>query len=265
VAIGRDRIDGRLHDRVAIVTGGTSGIGHATAIALAREGAHVVIVARTASRIVETIAALERSTPAAGTFAGVPADVTVEEDMTAMAERTLARFGRIDVLVACAGIGRPPDADGVIARPVAKLSSGEWDAVIDTNLKGTFLSNRAVLRSMIARRRGDIINVASARGAVRGQAFAAAYCASKFGVVGLSQALAEELAAYAIRVQVLLPDVTRTQLLERSTLSSRLGPLLPVERVAAAIVTMLTLPGDTVLREAVVAPMHARLYERIRT
>jgi len=104
-----------------------------------------------------------------------------------------------------------------------------------------------VLPTMMSKRSGIIVNIASAVGGTSGQPFAAAYCASKFGVLGLSESLAEEVAQYGIKVEVLFPDVTETPLLQNSMLERRLGPLLPVDRVADLILFVLMLPGDTVL------------------
>jgi 3-oxoacyl-[acyl-carrier protein] reductase len=253
-----------LRGRVVIVTGGSSGIGHATSLALAACGCHVVIVARDLARLARTAEEARQRSPVGNEAVPVRADVTSDADVQRMATDTVARFGRIDALVACAGVGGGTDTAHTIARPVVKLATGEWDRVIGVNLTGTYLTNRAVLPAMIAVHRGDIINVSSARGAARGQAFAAAYCASKRAVVGMSQALAREVAPLGVRVQVLLPDVTRTPLLERTTITARLGALLAPERVATTIVTMLALPEDTVLDEALVAP-HAQSNAAWRT
>jgi 3-oxoacyl-[acyl-carrier protein] reductase len=138
--------------------------------------------------------------------------------------------------------------------PVAQMPTGEWEAVIDTNLKGTFLSNRAVLRPMIRQRSGTIVNISSSPGGYQGQAFASAYCASKFGVAALSAALAEEVTGFGVRIQVLFPDAIDTPLLEKTTLSARLGTPLPPARVADLIVYMIALPEDTALLDPVILP-----------
>jgi NAD(P)-dependent dehydrogenase (short-subunit alcohol dehydrogenase family) len=130
--------------------------------------------------------------------------------------------------------------------------------MIDTNLKGVFLSNRAVLGPMIARRRGQIINISSARGAVSGQPYGAAYCASKFGLMGLTEALAEEVRGAGIRVQTLLPDAVDTPLLDGTALAAGPGDALPASTVAGFIITMLTLPDDTILVNPLIAPLRAR-------
>ncbi len=237
---------GRLAGRVAIVTGGSGGIGRATCVALAREGARVVLVGRDPTRLQHALAEIGRQAPGAPPL-GLSLDVGREADMDTMARQTVERFGRIDILVACAGIARSPGSPTALPRSLAQLTSREWDDVVTTNLTGTFLSNRAVLPAMTRQRSGTIVNVASSPAGVAGQPFAAAYCASKFAVVGLSEALAEEVAEDGIRVEVLFPDLVDTPLVRDTTLAARLGPSLPAERVAEVVVYLVTLPEDTVL------------------
>src|SRR5262249_28208833 len=132
-----------LAGQVAVVTGAGSGFGRATCLALADAGAHVVAVGRTADRLEATVALLGRHTDRHRTRAyALSLDVQSEADMRQMAERALDWFGRIDILVCSAGIVRPP---GARLRPLAQTPTGHFDAVIATNLKGIFLSNRAVL------------------------------------------------------------------------------------------------------------------------
>jgi NAD(P)-dependent dehydrogenase (short-subunit alcohol dehydrogenase family) len=246
-------LDDSAELRVAIVTGGSSGIGRATCRALAADGFRVVVVGRDADRVAGTLGEI---TPRGGPaiHLGLTLDTRSEHDMSEMARGTLARFGQIDVLVCCAGIGKSPGSSRLVPFPVAGTPIEEWDAILDTNLKGTFLSNRAVLPTMIRRGTGEIINVSSSPGGRRGQPFAAAYCASKFGVVGLSEALAREVAPHGVRVQVVLPDATDTPLLHNTLLPERLGPPIPADRVAAFIAYLVALPGDGLLVGPVIAP-----------
>jgi NAD(P)-dependent dehydrogenase (short-subunit alcohol dehydrogenase family) len=244
----------RLEGQVAIVTGGSAGIGRATCLALAREGAHVVVFGRNADRLAETVALLAAAErPPAARSLALRLDVRSAADMEEMAARTLAEFGRIDVLVSSAGILR---ASGAAMRPAASLPLADWDEVLDTNLRGTFLSNRAVLPAMLAQRAGNIVNLSSIAGRA-GMAFDAPYSASKFGVVGLSEALAEEVRPHGVRVQVLLPGPFQTELLHRrwSGAEAPPGTFPPASRVADLIVHLVTMPPDTRLVAPVFQPM----------
>jgi NAD(P)-dependent dehydrogenase (short-subunit alcohol dehydrogenase family) len=245
---------GRLGGRVAIVTGGAGGLGKATCLALAAEGAHVVMVDRPGEALERAWTELEavRGRPEpAGLALGL--DVTREADMTRMATETAERLGRIDLLVTCAGILRAP---GTLPKPVADTTPEEWQVVLDVNLTGVFLSNRAVLPTMIAQRDGLIINVSSTSGR-QGRAHDGPYCASKFGVAGLSEALAEEARPRGVKVQAIFPDAVDTPLWDQN------GPIkpehaLPPERVADLIVYMATLPADTLLVAPAIAPFRTR-------
>jgi NAD(P)-dependent dehydrogenase (short-subunit alcohol dehydrogenase family) len=235
-----------LDGRVAVITGGGGGIGCATAVALAGAGARVVLVGRSAERL---LAAAGSVRAAAGGDAPLtlPLDVGEEDDMAAMAAATLARFGRIDLLVCCAGIALGAGRRGRIPYPVAQLAADEWDEVLRTNLRGTFLANRAVLPAMAAAGRGSIVNLSSSPGGIRGQPFAAAYCASKFAVAGLTESLADEARAEGVRVHVLYPELVDTPLVRDTTLAARFGAPLPPERVAALVLFLAALPEDATL------------------
>jgi 3-oxoacyl-[acyl-carrier protein] reductase len=233
---------GRLQGQVAIITGGSAGIGRATSLALAREGARVSIVGRNWPRIAETVAELEGTTQRTD-FMGLALDVCREQESEEMVQKTLDRFGRVDILVTCAGILR---ARGSSLKTLRDMSVEEWDEVLETNLKGVFLTNRAVLPQMMHQHRGDIINLSSTSGR-KGLAYDSAYCASKFGVIGLSEALAEEAREYGIRVQVVLPGAIDTPMWGQNGPLPRPPELLPTARVADLIVCMLTLAKDVIL------------------
>jgi 3-oxoacyl-[acyl-carrier protein] reductase len=243
----------RLKGQTAIVTGGVGGIGRATCIALAREGANIVVVDLDAERVGEVVAESQGQGRGAEAL-GLTLDVRNEQDMEDMARQTLTRFGSIDVLVTCAGKLRA--GDGTL-KPLAQLRTAEWDEVLDTNLKGVFLSNRAVLPTMITQRRGSIVNISSVAGR-QGRAHDSAYCASKFGVIGLSEALAEEVRQYGVKVQVVLPDAVDTPMWDQNGPVPRPGNTLPPTRVADFIIYLLSLPADTVLLDPVIAPFRAR-------
>jgi NAD(P)-dependent dehydrogenase (short-subunit alcohol dehydrogenase family) len=236
----------RLDGGVAVVTGGSGGIGQAVCLALAGAGMHVVVVARDADRVGAVVAKLERA--GAPPALGLTLDVRREAEMAELAERTLERYGRIDVLAACAGVGRGGGVVRGVPPAVAQLTSDEWDDVIATNLRGTFLSSRAVLPDMIRRGRGDIVCVSSAPAGIRGQPFAAAYCASKFGVNAFAEALAREVRQFGVRVHLLFPGLVRTPLTTGTNLASRFGAPLAPEQVASVIRYLIGLPRDVMLQ-----------------
>jgi 3-oxoacyl-[acyl-carrier protein] reductase len=248
---------GLLEGQVAIVTGGGSGIGRAACSALAREGARLVVVDVDQIHVRETLHEIHGQTrhpEASERVIGLTLDVRRERDMEEMVRQTVARFGQIDILITSAGILR---AKGSGPKLVAEMPTAEWDEVIDTNLKGTFLSNHAVLPNMIRQRRGQIVNMSSTSGR-QGRAYDSAYCASKFGVIGLTEALAQEVLQYNIRVQVILPDAVDTPLWHQNGPIPRPAGALPVSRVADLIVYLLTLPEDCLLVNPVIAPFRTR-------
>ncbi len=238
-----------LSARVAIVTGGSAGIGLESAITLARLGASVLMVGRSAPRLEAAVGNVSHSVPDAA-VTGMALDVRCEGDMSTMAEQALERYSRIDVLVAAAGILR---VGGAIAMLVDTPSSA-WDELIDINLTGTFLSNRAVLPAMLEQGFGQIINVSSTSGR-RGYAFDTAYCASKFGVIGLTEALAQEVRHRGIRVNAVLPGAIETDMWDQNGPIPKPEHVLPVQRVAELIGFLATLPVDTMCPETIIEPM----------
>lgn len=183
-----------MKDQIAVVTGGGQGLGQAICRRLAEAGAYVAVVDRNADAARATALELER-------FGGRPAlaveaDVTVEEHVKTMVAQTLATWGRIDLLVANAGI--------VIAGQVTELNSADFRRVLDVNLTGYFLCARHVAPVMKAQRRGVIVQINSISGK-RGSFGNGAYCVSKAAGIGLTQSLALELAEYGIRVNAICP------------------------------------------------------------
>ncbi len=243
-----------LKDKVVVVTGGTGGIGMAVCEACAAEGASVVVVDLNQDRIDSAVSRLNEAAPCSKGHLGLKVDVSSETDCVHMAQATLERFGRIDALVASAGILR---LRGTSPKPIVDVTLEEWDQVIDVNLKGVFLTNRAVLPAMIQQRGGCIINVSSVQGLL-GRANDGVYCASKFGVIGLSQAIAEEVKSYGIKVQAIMPHAVDTPMWDQNGPIPRPSFALPPERVAELILFMLAQPEDTVLMGTVIAPLGAR-------
>ena len=191
----------RLNNKVALITGGSSGIGEATALLFAQEGAEVAITGRNRHRgttVVERI----KEVGSEATF--LQADVSIAGDCRRVIDETVAAFGRLDILFNNAGVFYPHTA--------IECSEKEWDEQIDTNLKGTFLMSKFALPVMIAQGRGVIINNASGWGIVGGD-HAVAYCASKGGVVLMTKAMAIDHGAKGIRVNCICPGDVETPML----------------------------------------------------
>lgn len=242
--------------RTVIVTGASGGIGSATCRALLASGANVVLVDWSADSLA-TISG-ELSAVDGDRVLALRLDVSSEEDMAAMAQQTLDRFGRIDALVAAAGILRTSGQP----RQIADTGYDEWRKIIDVNLSGTFLSNRAVLPAMTAQGEGDIINVSSTSGK-QGRAFDGPYSASKFGIVGLSESLAAEVQRQGIRVQTVLPDAVETKLWDQSgTAAMKPRDMLAPERVGEFILYLMALPRDMFILNGVVEPLRSRVRRR---
>src|SRR5260221_6934546 len=179
-----------LNGQLALVTGASSGLGRATALALAQAGAEIVLLARSADDLEQVTAELG-SRGRRGI--ALPGDLADEHYILNAVQRTIEVFGRIDILVNAAGI----DVPGAVSH----LATSDWDTVVDVNLRAPFLLAKAVFPHMRQARRGTIINISSVAGK-RGWANAAAYCASKFGLTGFTQGLASQGKADGIRVVI---------------------------------------------------------------
>jgi len=190
--------DRRFADRVAVVTGGAKGIGRTIASRLACGGAKIVVSGRDEAALEKACTEI-RST--GGEAIWVQADVSKSGDADALCARTLEAFGRADILVNNAGVTR----DNLVMR----LSEEDWDQVIDTNLKGSFLCIRAFTRPMMKQRWGRIVNLSSVVGLI-GNPGQANYVASKAGLVGLTKAVAKELASRHITVNAVAPGFIDT-------------------------------------------------------
>jgi NAD(P)-dependent dehydrogenase (short-subunit alcohol dehydrogenase family) len=188
----------RFAGKVALITGGTSGIGAATAVLFAEEGASVVITGRDADRGAAVVATI---VDAGGHARFVPADVRLAEDCRRSVEATVDAFGRIDVLFNNAGV--------YVANDTLGCSEDEWDAQVDTSLKGAFLMSKFALPHMIAQGSGSIVHCASGWGLVGGPR-AVAYCAAKGGMVVMTKAMALDHGPQGIRVNAVCPGDTET-------------------------------------------------------
>ncbi len=193
--------DKRLFGKVALITGGSRGIGKALAAAYAREGARVFICARNQRSIDQAVTEIRNR---GGEIHGVAGDVGRGEDVRRIVRGAADRFGTIDILVNNASLLGP-------RVPITDYPPSAWEEVVRVNLTGVFLMTQEVLRLMVPRRSGVIINISSGVGRV-GKASWGAYAASKFAVEGFTQVLAEELKGIGIRVNAVNPGATRTEM-----------------------------------------------------
>ena len=213
-----------LEGETAIVTGGGRGIGRAVALTLARAGAAVTVVSRSADEIGRTVAEIEAE---GGKALAIAADVTSKASVDGLVARTREATGRLDIVVNNAGV--------FVWKELGKLEEAEWDRILDTNLKASYLLVHAALPALVASGRGRILNVSSIHGTV-GDANVVAHCAAKFGLVGLTKALAAELRAVNVTVNALCPGSTDNKSRELSG-RPRVSPLkekLDAHDVAAA-------------------------------
>ena len=229
-------MDGRLNGKIAVVTGGGSGIGQATALAFAREGAKVVVADVLVEGSEETVKRIKNS---GGEAIVVKTNVAEEADVEAMIKQAVATYGRIDCAFNNAGIAGP-------AAKTADHKKSQWDRVLAINLTGVWLCMKYEIEQMLNQGGGTIVNTASVAGLV-GFRYGPAYVAAKHGVVGLTKTAALEYAKANIRVNAVCPGVIRTPMFERGrqvdprieeTMSTRepIGRLGTPEEIAEAVV-----------------------------
>jgi NAD(P)-dependent dehydrogenase (short-subunit alcohol dehydrogenase family) len=194
--------------KVALITGGSAGLGAAAALKFASEGAKVVIAARRADQSAAVVKQIE----ALGTEAHfVQTDVSKAADVKAMVAATLARFGRLDYAVNNAGISPP------LRTPVADVEEEQWDALMNVNLKGVWLCMKYEIPAMLAQGAGAIVNVSSIYGLIPSEIGHAPYCTSKHGVIGLSKTAAIDYGQTGLRINVVAPGFTRSEMVNPDT------------------------------------------------
>jgi NADP-dependent 3-hydroxy acid dehydrogenase YdfG len=240
-----------LAGQVALVTGASSDLGRATALALAQAGADLVLLARSADDLQRVVTELTPIGRRAGDF---PADVAHKDDIVSTVTQAIETFGHIDILVNAAGTDVPG--------PIAQLATSDWDYVLDVNLRAPFLLAKAVFPYMSQEKRGTSITISSVAGK-GGWANASAYCASKFGLTGFTLALEASGKAYGIRACVLYPGGMATHWgawssTQRVASGEELPPVtkaLPPAEVASLIVWIAAAPPELVLNEAIISPL----------
>jgi 3-oxoacyl-[acyl-carrier protein] reductase len=242
-----------MQNQVAIITGASSGIGRATALALGERGVRMALLARSEKKLAE--AAEEARQRGASEVSHFVCDVRDETAVNQALAATLERYGQIDMLINSAGLSLNGEVDG--------YALDDWRTVLDTNLTGTFLTCRAVLPAMKRQGGGQIINLSSGAGR-NGIKQMAAYCAAKFGVIGFTESLALEVRHHNIRVSVLLPgsvatDFSRVARREVESGLREIGYSMTAEEVARVIVAMLEQPPQAWLSEVVLRPLNLEL------
>ena len=233
---------GTLDGKVAVVTGGSKGIGKAIAFGLAAAGAKVVLAARTRETLEQVTADLRESGAEA---LAVPTDVADASDVGRLVERTLNVYQSFDILVNNAGIGR----FGMIVDFVPD----DWDMVIDSNLKAIYLCTKSALSPMLAQGSGQIINVLSIAAKVPFEA-SSAYCAAKAGALAFTKVLASEVRQQNIRVTAVLPGSVHTPFWAEIPQHPDFEQMLKPEHVASTVVSVCQQPLGMVTEEVVVMP-----------
>lgn len=221
----------KLDGKVAIVTGGSSGIGRATAVAFAKEGAKVVVAARRTPEGEETV---RQAKEAGGEALFVQADVTKAADIEALVNKTLETYGRLDCAFNNAGSGK--------ANPLTEMSESDWDFDLAVNLKAVWLCMKSEIPAMLKTGAGAIVNMAS-QGAIVGVPNFSSYCAAKGGVISLSRTAAIEYAKDKIRVNIVSPGAIKTDILSEIPVDQmqQIEAAIPIERagqpeeIAAAV------------------------------
>ncbi len=240
--MGEKHKDLLLKDKVAVVTGASSGIGREIALTFAQQGAKVVLAARRGAKLQEVAReVLSRG----GESLVVPTDVSQETQVRAMVGEALGEFGRVDILVNDAGMGH--------WGPVVDFKTEDWDEVFNVNAKGTFLCCREVLPTMIDQKRGRIINISSDAGKIP-FAECSAYCAAKAAVIAFSRCLALEMLPHNIGVHVICPGYVDTPWYDNDPTVPDRSRMLRVEDIAQLALYLASLPSRVLIDEIIIQP-----------
>lgn len=227
-----------LLGQVAVITGGSSGIGFAIASQLLEKGMVVILTARNKNRLQKAEHLLKSRR---GSVFSIPVDVSKAKQVKSLFEKVKRRWGRVDLLVNNAGVGR--------LKTIGECEEAEWDKVLDINLKGVFLCTKYVLPIMKKQRSGYVVNISSVAGKT-GFGGASAYSASKFGVVGLTESFLEEAIPYNIKATVICPAYVATPMVRGVSVPQK--EMIPPEDIGKLVVGLLDLSPYTVIPEIVV-------------
>ncbi len=256
-----------LKDKVSLITGAGRGIGKGIAVAMAKAGSSVVLVSRSQSELEDTAKIIINE---GGIALAIKTDICSEKQVNIMIEKALDKFGKIDILINNAG--------QYLEKPILDTTLEDWEKIMGANLKGMFLCTKAVLKGMVERKSGTMINFSSIGGSIglRGKSV---YSASKFGVVGFSKSLAKELKPYNIKVHIIYPYMVDSKPLHSSSLkgegtSSASSPLWgegkgegefnslyinKVEDIADLVVYLASLPLRVNIEDIIVEPYLRKL------
>ena len=221
-----------MDKQVALVTGASRGIGKAIAYLFAQEGMNVVICSRNENQIRKTAVEIQKDT--GNLVVPVKTDVRNHVDVDKLVQSALNEFGRIDILVNNAGVA--------IIKSLVETTDHEYDTIMDTNLSGVFFCCKSVLPHMIKQKSGYIINISSGAGKT-GFANLSVYCASKFGVIGMTESLAEEVSDYGIKVFSMCPGAVATQMqkefMSNEEFEKRKNQMIQPEEVAQKVLQLI--------------------------
>ncbi|MBM4255972.1 MAG: SDR family NAD(P)-dependent oxidoreductase [Deltaproteobacteria bacterium] len=231
-----------LHGQVAIVTGAGSGIGRAVALALAQSGAKVTLAARTKQKLDELVSEI---TKAGGTALAVPTDVSSESQVEDLVAKTTASFGHIDILITSAG--------GAYFGPIIESRTEDWDSMINVNLRGIYLCCKHVVRAMLPRGQGHILNVLSIA-STHTLSGSTGYTASKMGSLGLTRVIAAEVRSAGIKVTAVIPGAVDTPLWDTSGSTLDRSKMLSATDVANAMISVIAQPPGIHTDEIVLMP-----------
>jgi short-subunit dehydrogenase len=230
-----------LEGKVALVTGAGRGIGKAVALSLARSGCRIVLASRTRDQLEQVKSDIRAQ---GGQALSIATDLTKDDEIQRLIEESQAAWQRVDFLINNAGWGK--------RAPVIRARVEDWDQTFRLNLRAPMMLAKMLLPAMIAKGEGAVINIGSVSGKT-GEANGAAYSASKFGLIGFTQSLYEEVREYGIKVSVILPGFVNTPLIPETRQLDR-GKMIQADDIALAVQYILTSPGTSCPVEITIRP-----------